>query len=217
MEWCELLHIDIPAGWHAANVGSCLQSIERGLSYSSEDIATPNIGAPMLNLACFDKNANYRTGELKSYSGRISSEKDYILPGDMLVACTDLTRNADIIGRPIFAPWEHEKYVFSMDLAKISVSSKISKEFLYHTLRTQAYHRYIKPFASGTNVLHLNIDGILNYPIIVPTHNILMDFTCFMQNIAERSGRLLNDLRHLQKTRDWLLPMLMNGQVSVDV
>ena len=214
MKWCDSLKCNIPAGWEFGYVGEYLKKVDRGISYSSADIASPH-GIAMLNLACFDKSANYRTGELKKYSGKFSST-DLVYPGDMLIACTDLTRNADIIGRPIFAPWECQEYVFSTDLAKISVKTEISKEYLYYTLRTDAYHRYIKPFASGTNVLHLNIDGVLKFSIVIPPTSLLDKFTTLAESIIRKTGYLLNENLSLIASRDWLLPMLMSGQVTVE-
>ena len=54
-------------------------------------------------------------------------------PFEMFIACTDMTQNADIIGRPIFAPTEYKEYVYSIDLAKITPKS-ISKMYLYSLL-----------------------------------------------------------------------------------
>ena len=65
--------------------------------------------------------------------------------GDMLIACTDLTRNADIIGSPILVPNDNDKYIYSMDLAKLMVTgNQINPLYLYMTLRTDFYHNYIK-------------------------------------------------------------------------
>ena len=101
----------IPDGWEVDKVSSLINPIERGISYSSDDLLD-NTATPMINLACFSKSGDYRTGEMKFYSGNIPENKS-IEPMDMLIACTDMTQNADIIGRPIFASHEFKKYTFS--------------------------------------------------------------------------------------------------------
>ena len=115
MVWNENLKREIPQGWSDSDVISLIEPIERGVSYSSDEILDTS-AMPMINLACFSKAGDYRLGEMKYFSGVISKNK-LISPMDMLIACTDMTQGADIIGRPILASNEHEQYTFSTDLA----------------------------------------------------------------------------------------------------
>ena len=62
MEYNEVLKREIPAGWEAKCVSDVIELIERGISYTSEEIKNES-GIPMLNLACFDKQGEYRSGE----------------------------------------------------------------------------------------------------------------------------------------------------------
>ena len=210
MEYNEVLKREIPEGWEVKCVSDVIEPIERGISYTSEEIKNES-GIPMLNLACFDKQGEYRSGEFKFFSGNVT---DKVYPFEMFIACTDMTQNADIIGRPIFAPTEYKEYVYSMDLAKITPKS-ISKMYLYYTLRTEFYHKYIKPFASGTNVKHLNINGTERYTIPVPLKDILEKFEITIRPIKEKQQICLQEIQKLTALRDQLLPLLMNGQVEV--
>ena len=211
MVWNETLKRNIPAGWEVKKVVEVIEPIERGISYTSEDIKS-NKGIPMLNLACYDKQGEYRSGEMKFFSGKCC---DRVYPFEMFIACTDMTQNADIIGRPIFAPTEYKEYVYSMDLARITPKS-ISKMYLYYTLRTSFYHTYIKPFASGTNVKHLNIYGIERYPIYIPSYGIQKRFEEKIESIKINQQQCLQEIQELTQLRDNLLPLLMNGQVTLN-
>ena len=202
----------VPKGWDSKFVGEVIKPLQRGISYSSNDISSDN-GVPFLNLACFDKKGEYRIGEMKTYSGRYS-EEEIVYPFDMFIACTDMTQGADIIGRPIMATKESDFFLFTMDLAKISPLS-IQKYYLYYTLKTSFYHHYIKPFASGTNVKHLDIKGVTNYRIIVPTQEYQSRFKSIIHPIKQLQMDNLNELLVLTEYRDRALPLLMNGQVSV--
>lgn len=213
MVWNEKLKRDIPAGWQTAKVRDVILPIERGISYSSDEITDPN-GTPMINLACFDKKGNYRTGEFKYFTGKYKNE-DKVYPFDMLIACTDLTQKADIIGTPIFAPTECPFYVFSMDLVKITPIRSNDKQFLYYYLKHPAFHHYIKPFASGTTVKHLRVDGLLDYPIFMPDESVRDAFAEVMEPIRQKIADNTSHGVELSKMRDYLLPLLMNGQVSV--
>ena len=213
MVWNEKLKREIPQGWSFSNVKSLIEPIERGISYSSDDLLDP-FATPMINLACFSKAGDYRLGEMKFFSGKVSNDK-LISPMDMLIACTDMTQGADIIGRPILASDEYNQYTFSIDLALITPKGKF-KMYLYYTLRTPFYHKYIRPFASGTTVKHLNLIGVENYGSPVPLIEIQSKFEDLITPIKEKQSKNLNEINALTKQRDELLPLLMNGQASVN-
>jgi len=212
MIYNETLKNNIPKGWEV-NKLECLTSFKRGISYKSVEINGEN-GMPMINLGSIDITRNYRTGQLKYYSGKYNKE-DIVKKGDMLIACTDLTRNCDIIGSPIIVPEEFDEYLFSMDLAKINIFNETSDMFIYESLRTDTYHNYIKYFASGTNVLHLNLNGISWYEIAIPPEKIQKQFSEILQPLKKIQSLIINDNRNLMELRDFLLPLLMNGQVTV--
>ena len=213
MVWNEKLKREIPQGWSISNVKSLIEPIERGISYSSDDLLDP-FATPMINLACFSKAGDYRLGEMKFFSGKVSNDK-LISPMDMLIACTDMTQGADIIGRPILASDEYDQYTFSTDLALITPKGKF-KMYLYYTLRTPFYHKYIRPFASGTTVKHLNLIGVENYGLPVPPIEIQSKFEDLITPIKEKQSKNLNEINALTKQRDELLPLLMNGQATVN-
>ena len=205
---------EIPEGWGVEKLKDKL-SVSRGISYKTENIKD-NIGTPMINLASIDINRNYKSTGLKYFNGEYLKEK-IVSGGDLLIACTDLTRNADIVGSPIIVPFDEQKYVFSMDLAKIdSKVDFINKYYLYSTLRTEHYHNYIKKWASGTNVLHLNLDGMNWYSISVPPIELQEEYSQIILNFSKKTNKNIQENQELTQLRDWLLPMLMNGQVKVE-
>ena len=205
---------EIPEGWGVEKLKDKL-SVSRGISYKTENIKD-NIGTPMINLASIDINRNYKSTGLKFFNGEYLKEK-IVSGGDLLIACTDLTRNAEIVGSPIIVPFDEQNYVFSMDLAKIdSKVDYINKYYLYSTLRTEHYHNYIKNWASGTNVLHLNIDGISWYSIAIPPVELQKEYSKIIINFSKKTNKNIQENQELTQLRDWLLPILMNGQVKVE-
>ena len=209
MVWNEELKREIPEGWEVRELKG-LYSIERGLSYTSEDIAE-GVGTPMINLASVDRKRQYRPEELKYHSGRIP--KDAVLSsGDLLIACTDLTREREIIGCPILVPDDGVSYTYSVDMAKITfTTASLNDLYMYMALRTDYYHNYIKSWASGTNVLHLNLEGLDWYAMPFPPIEIQLRFAQLIGSFHTERSRALSENQQL----DFLLPMLMNGQVKV--
>ena len=213
MVWNEQLKRKIPQGWDVKKVKDYIEPVERGISYSSTEIASPQ-GIPMLNLACYSKQGEYRTGELKFFSGKICDENK-VFPYEMFIACTDMTQDADVIGRPILATEEYDWFVYSMDLAKITPKN-IAPMYLYYSLRTSFYHKYIKPFASGTTVKHLKVRGVEDYIITIPPTEIQNKFDKIALNGKKRQMQTINEIKNLMRQRDELLPLLLNGQVVVN-
>ena len=212
MVWNEELKREIPEGWEVSQLKD-KYSIERGLSYTSKDIES-GVGVPMINLACIDINRNYRDGELKYHNGNVPDSAK-LNSEDLLVACTDLTRNADIVGSPILTPNDDKTYTYSMDIAKLVPDERyFNKFYLYMALRTDFYHNYIKKWASGTNVLHLNLEGISWYNTWIPPMGIQNKFAPIVEDIHKKKCEILLENKELASLRDFLLPMLMNGQIG---
>lgn len=213
MVWNEELKREIPEGWETISLQNNY-FVDRGVSYTSEDIASSD-GIPMLNLACVDINRKYRDGQLKYTKGNVPSDKK-LHGGEMLIACTDLTRNRNIIGCPILVPADGLEYTYSMDLARVKSSNKnLLDMYLYQTLRTEFYHDYIKMWASGTNVLHLNLKGLDWYSVVLPPLEMQEIYSKIVMTVHEKYSKALAENRQLVSLRDFLLPMLMNGQARV--
>lgn len=212
MVWNEELKREIPEGWEVKLLGTEIE-IQRGISYTSKEINGD--GIPMISLNSFNLNGTYKPEGIKKYSGKYT-DKNNTKPGDLLIAATDVTRNADIIGRAILVPdYYNGDLVFSMDIAKI-ISKNIPSSFLMMLFNSNHYHNYIKWYASGTIVLHLNLDGTKRYNIELPPRNLLQKYDSLYQPIADRIYKTAIENQKLAELRDWLLPMLMNGQVRVD-
>lgn len=212
MVWNDELKREIPEGWEVKNLQGLFNE-KRGISYTSKNIKS-NVGMPMINLACINTNREYRDGELKYYEG-ILKNKTVLHGGELLVACTDLTRNADIIGCPIFVPEDGKEYLYTMDLVQILPSQKYFDELYFgKMLQTDYYHNYIKKWASGTNVLHLNLDGMRWYKTWIPPLPLQKRFSSIIKNINKKESLIMLENQQLTSLRDFLLPMLMNGQVT---
>jgi type I restriction enzyme S subunit len=210
MVWNAELKREVPEGWEVKELRTLIE-IQRGISYTSKDIEGD--GIPMINLNSFNLNGTYKAEGVKYYSGKYS-EKNLIKNGDLLIAATDVTRNAEIIGKAILVPdYYTDSLVFSMDIAKVS-SNHLPVSYLMMLFNSNHYHNYIKWYATGTLVLHLNLDGVNRYVSEIPPSNILRMFDDFYMPIANRIYNTAKENKELSELRDWLLPMLMNGQVT---
>ena len=208
-----IFEYNFPSNWKVMKLSDII-SLEKGMSYKGSDL--DESGIPMINLANFDINRNYKSSELK-YLKTSSKITKKCKPGDLLIACTDLTRNADIIGSPILVNEEYDEYTFSMDLCKIKIEDKnVNPIYLYMWLNTKFYHNYIKGFATGTNVMHLNTDGILNYEIVLPS---LEEQNTIVNGIKENLDTISIisiQEKKLNELFNEMIKLVMSGQVTIN-
>jgi type I restriction enzyme S subunit len=68
-----------------------------------------------------------------------------------------------------------------------------------------------------SGIKNLLFDAFVNsFYTVVPENAVVAKFYNFMDNIQERKQMALAENQKLAELRDWLLPMLMNGQVKID-
>lgn len=213
LDFNNLLNNDIPKNWDVVELKEHIR-LENGVSYNTPDIEK-NVGIPMINLANIDVDRNYVYNELKYLDKKVDSSK-IAKPGDMLIACTDLTRNAYIVGSPIFVPNTHDKFTYSADLSKLVLTSNIFTEgFLYRLFRSDNFHNYIKAFASGTNVLHLDVNGLYWYKCVVPPLELQKKFDEMVQVLKSKTNENLNRVILFNNIKENFSDMLLNEKIKI--
>ena len=214
MVWNETLKREIPEGWKVKRFGDVV-TLKRGISYSKDNLS--DCGRPMISLASFAPDSTYKVNSIKHFNGDVKAS-DFLAPFDILLCTTQQTEidyKTDIVGKTIYVPdIFDESSVFTTDLVKVEVDKEIGSVILYET-KKDWYNKYITGFASGTSIKHLDTKGFLSYPLAMPNDSVLHSFFKMMNTFQKRQSILLNDNIILQQQRDFLLPLLMNGQVSI--
>ena len=87
----------------------------------------------------------------------------------------------------------------------------LPKEYLYLLLKNSNLEHYV----TGSVQKQLTRQNFELLPILVPSRDVLERFTSFTKITISRQLEIVRENRKLQELRDWLLPMLMNGQATV--
>lgn len=69
-------------------------------------------------------------------------------------------------------------------------------------------------YFAGTGLQHLQKDLFKDTQIVIPSDEILKKFNKISNTIFNKISRIYRENQELQKLRDYLLPLLMNGQVG---
>lgn len=199
----------IPAGWDYRTLKGDFE-IENGISYTSKSIASGE-GIPMINLGSFSLDGEYLHDNLLYYSENYQESK-IISSNDLVVACTDLTRNADIIGQSFLVPESFEdKYLLSMDAVCIRINddSTLTNEFLNYLYKQSHYREFIKRYANGTNVLHLAKRGLYRFKTLIPNSELIQHFTKVAKITHKKKSLLMKENLLLSETKDLLIQKLI--------
>jgi type I restriction enzyme S subunit len=69
--------------------------------------------------------------------------------------------------------------------------------------------------STGTKMPRANWQTLRDYNIPVPSNKLLLSYQNKLDGFLEKMEIAVQENRKLCELRDWLLPMLMNGQVTV--
>ena len=91
------------------------------------------------------------------------------------------------------------------------LSSSLPPTYIYNLLRSSSLENVI----TGSAQPQITRTNLAPIKIIKPDEMTLNKYTDFVKSNFEKRIAILDENEHLSKLRDWLLPMLMNGQVTV--
>ena len=207
----------IPKDWIVYEFDS-ISNIYNGYSYKGNELQQSN--SAMVTIKNFNRDGSFRTDGFKEiiYSDKV---KDYhfVNEYDVLISCTDVTQDADIIGNCIILldKKEYDDLIMSMDLVKIESKKKEINNFLLASiLKSYRFKMHILGYVNGTTVLHLDKKGIKKFKLALPNDlSILKDLNDILENNYKQIAINQKEINKLQKLRDELLPKLMSGAIDV--
>ena len=203
----------VPEGWDRLTIGN-LATVFRGKSYKSSELREVG-GRDFVNLKCIQRYGGFRSSGIKRFEGE---HKDHhrVNGGDIVMAVTDMTRDAMIIAQAGRVPSSiGEGAIYSMDLVKIVPHPHIEPSWLYLLFRHSDFPFAVREHASGTNVLHLKPKYIEDRNTLVPPASLRRAFAEISDPILEEIDILESQILALARARDLLLPRLMNGEMVV--
>ena len=205
----------VPKGWEVTSVGAIAQVV-KGKSYSSKDLASEHTTA-LVTLKSFERGGGFRMDGFKPYTGAYKPTQ-VVSAGDLIVAYTDVTQAAELIGKPaiVVSVDEYDTLVASLDVGIVRPDlKKCGRQFLYGLFKTDSFQSHTFAHTSGTTVLHLSKDGVGSYNFALPPAELGRKFEEIASAIAERNQINADSIRTLGALRDTLLPRLISGQLQI--
>jgi type I restriction enzyme S subunit len=208
MVWNEELKREIPEGWKAKTldylgdiVGGSTPSREVSEYFSKNGIPWITPKDLSLNIG----NKFIKRGEIDvSAEGRSAASLNILPQGTVLmssrapvgylaIASNDVTTNQ---GFKSFVP-----------------KAEITTEFIYYTIKNLL--PVIENNASGSTFKEVSGSVLKTINCLVPFGNTISSYTKLIKPIFNQQQNLEEENQKLTELRDWLLPMLMNGQLKI--
>ena len=205
----------VPGGWRVHKI-SDVADVVKGKSYSSKEL-TDNHHTALVTLKSFERGGGFRLDGFKPYIGSYKPTQ-VVQPGDLIVAYTDVTQAAELIGKPaiVVGVEDHPVLVASLDVGIVRPNAEqVSRQFLYGLFRTESFQNHTFSHTSGTTVLHLAKDGVGSFRFVCPPLALVNAFSEIAEALAERRQTNIDQMRTLATLRDTLLPRLISGQLRL--
>lgn len=204
----------IPRGWGLAALGELIDTI-KGRSYKSEELVESDTA--LVTLKSFARGGGYRPDGLKSFAGTYRAEQ-IVAPGELVIACTDVTQAAEVIGRPaiVRGTGGYRRLVASLDTVIVRPrGSSMTRAFLYFLARAEAFVAHTYAHTTGTTVLHLAKEAVPSFMFARPSTQLVEQFDALASPALDRIQALQEESETLAALRDTLLPKLISGELRV--
>ncbi len=207
----------IPEGWRVGRLNEYVDNLS-GYSYKGNELQ-PSTTA-MATIKNFVRGGGFKIEGFKEIViSKNIKEYQYVNLFDVLVAHTDLTQNAEVVGNPaiILSTAGYEKLIMSMDLTKVvSKDARITAPLLHSILSTRKFKEHALGYVNGTTVLHMSKKAVPEYKLVMPKNlDTLKELTSVLDNLYNLMSETYAENQRLSTLRDTLLPKLMSGQIKV--
>ena len=189
-----------------------------GYSYKGNELVEASSTA-MATIKNFERKGGFKVEGFKDIvaSPKLKAEQHAEL-FDILVAHTDLTQNADVIGNAeiLLTFGKYSDIIFSMDLVKVLPKACFPYKYLLAALLKNPYFKaHCLGYVNGTTVLHMSKKALPEYVVACPTNLEAEKMNSAFKTYYQKMAEILQENETLATLRDTLLPKLMNGEIKV--
>lgn len=205
MVWNEQLKREIPKGWTPGTISS-LMKIE------NTSVNPQKLGSAVMehySIPAFDANHNPAYEE----AGTIESGK-YVVDPECI-----LTSKLNPYFKRLWDPYcDTENAICSTEFIVYRPRTAWARPFCYAVLNSEAFYAHMvgKATASTGSRKRIQPDVSASFELAIPDEKTMHAFVELYAPIMEKQKALYKENCELTKLRDWLLPMLMNGQATVE-
>ena len=204
MVWKEELKREIPEGWVVENLmnTSLCADIKAGVDYFEfkNYLPTANIDGE-----------NIKDGDNISFDNR--QNRANMQPVKYSVWFAKMKNSVKHLTIPMNSDWFTEKYILSTGFQGLKCNEE-SLSLVHCMVNSNWFENHKDVLSHGATQEGVNNKDLKNIKFPVPTSTTLKAFSKIILPLLERKFMIIRENQELTSLRDFLLPLLMNGQVT---
>lgn len=200
MTWNDLLKREIPATWNVVNIFDAV-NVRYGFPFATENFTEEATSTPIVRIR------DILEGTISAYSLEKTDEKYKLQEGDLLVGMD---------GNFHMNYWHDNTAYLNQRCVRFRMKddSTISAIQTYYNI--QPYIKAKETNAKGSTVGHLSDKDLKELYVIEPQNTNKFHPRVFFDSMLTQMVKNKQQILELTKQRDELLPLLMNGQITIE-
>ncbi|MEF3088599.1 restriction endonuclease subunit S [Raoultella scottii] len=203
MEYNTTLKREIPAGWSVTNIGSITKTVLGGTPSTENDDYWKNANIPWLSSAETASFPVVSSEQMITSSGIENSSATLLSKGTVVISIVRYIRPS-ILGIDAAT---------NQSVVGIRESDIYKSSFIYPYFCSEVPR--LMSLRTGAQQPHINKGVIDESPIALPPSSTLVEYYKLANPVFDKIMAVAFQNHELVRLRDWLLPLLMNGQVTV--
>ncbi len=201
MVWNEKLKREIPQGWSGVSL--------KDLALTSRNAITPveNEVYQHFSIPSFDACGSYSLDN----GSDIKSDKFVLQKGQLLVSKLNPWFN-----RVVWVP-KGTNMIGSTEFVVLNPNNESESGYIYSVIKSPKFIAYCSQAATGTSHSQRRVspDVLMAFKVVYE-QGVVQKYGCLIEKIQKQQAELLSEIAILTNQRDELLPLLMNGQATVN-
>lgn len=205
MVFDETLKREIPKGWEVKSLGEIALTSSGGTPTSTVQEYYKGGNIPWINSGELNNNFIVHTDNFITQTGMDNSSAKLVSEKSILLAMYGATAGKTSL----------ISFKTTTNQAICSILPKDMNYRVYIKSYLDNMYLYLVQLSSGSARDNLSQDKIKRLHLVIPESGILEIFSNVTEDFYKKIENNLKQNYHMTQLRDFLLPMLMNGQVSV--
>lgn len=202
MVWNDQLKQEIPEGWEVDNLYRIAKFIN-GIACQKYRPLDDKHKLPVIKITEMHDGFTENTEFVRD-----SISKDHIInDGDILFSWSASLETMI---------WNNGKGGLNQHIFKVIPQDYFSQHFVYQTLSSYIVNFKRMAEARKTTMGHITKDHLKQSRIMIPPKHVINKFESLVNNFYKEITNLNEENQQLKSLRDFLLPLLVNGQVTVE-
>ena len=211
MIWNESLKREIPKGWITTTINGVCTSC-RGVSYGKDDLLPNGNGILVLRGNNIENNHIVYDSNVAFVPYDFINEEQRIKEGDIVMTMSSGSK-AHVGKCAMF--YKDSEHTFGAFLSKFTPKKEM-RYMIFLFLTSEYFKSLITAFCNGTGINNLTNQTFDDVILVLPNENTLQQFESKVKPLFDIIGNNEENIEILTKQRNELLPLLMNGQVSIN-